>query len=240
MAQPSAPDGPARRPVLVAVLIVLAALLAAVGLLVGVRLGASPPLPASDSVDAGFARDMRDHHSQAVQLSSLVRDRTSDEDVRTLAYDVMTTQQHQAGQMSGWLAAWGLPQADGAPRMAWMGASADGGADAMQHAMGGAAGEATGGGAAGATVGGPLGGMPGAASEEDVQRLTDATGRDAERLYLQLLIPHHEGGVAMAEVAAREASQPATRSLARVIVSSQRAEVAVLERMLAERGGPLP
>ena len=232
MAPPSAPAGSARGPVLVAVLVVLAAVLAAAGLLVGVRLGASPPAPASDSVDAGFARDMRDHHGQAVQLSSLVRDRTGDEEVRTLAYDVLTTQQHQAGQMSGWLAAWGLRQADGAPRMVWMGTSADGGAGAMQHAMGGEMG--------GAADGGPLGGMPGAASAEDVQRLTDATGRDAERIYLQLLIPHHEGGVAMAEVAAREASQPATRSLARVIAASQRAEVAVLERMLAERGGPLP
>ena len=115
MTQPSAPAGSARRPVLVAVLIVLAALLAAAGLLAGVRLGASPPLPTSDSVDAGFARDMRDHHGQAVQLSSLVRDRTGDEEVRTLAYDVLTTQQHQAGQMSGWLAACGRPQAASQP-----------------------------------------------------------------------------------------------------------------------------
>lgn len=44
---------------------------------------ASPAAAPSDtSVDVGFARDMSIHHQQAVEMSFIVRDRTSDEAVR--------------------------------------------------------------------------------------------------------------------------------------------------------------
>lgn len=66
--------------------------------------------PADGSVDAGFARDMSVHHQQAVEMSFIVRDRTDDEDVRRLAYDIINTQANQRGMMLGWLETWGCPR----------------------------------------------------------------------------------------------------------------------------------
>lgn len=176
-----------------------------------------PVAPAEGSVDAGFARDMQVHHAQAVELATLVRDRTDDEDVRRLALDIMLTQQQQQGQMFGWLASWGLPQASTAPAMAW----AEHGHDTGGTADAGAAPDA----------------MPGLVSDAQLALLEASTGVEAERVFLALMIPHHEGGVEMAELAVDRAARPEVRTLASSIVTSQRAEIAVLEEMLAERGG---
>ncbi|HET9021623.1 MAG TPA: DUF305 domain-containing protein, partial [Ornithinibacter sp.] len=63
--------------------------------------------PAEFGADAGFARDMQTHHAQAVEMAFLIRDRSGDEELRTVAYDIITSQQQQAGQMYGWLVQWG-------------------------------------------------------------------------------------------------------------------------------------
>ena len=84
----------------------IALLLLIVGGSLGYLLKASQ-IPAENSADVGFARDMSDHHIQAVQMASLLYDRTEDEEMRILAYDILTTQQGQIGIMGGYLDAWG-------------------------------------------------------------------------------------------------------------------------------------
>lgn len=84
------------------------------------------PIPAPDSADVGFARDMSEHHRQAVSMSKLLYDRSEDERMRILAYDILTTQQTQIGIMSGWLDAWGYPWNSTDPKMEWMGMSVAG------------------------------------------------------------------------------------------------------------------
>lgn len=82
--------------------------------------------PSADSVEVGFARDMSIHHEQAVQMAALAYDRTGNEAIRSLAFDILTTQQGQIGIMTGWLDAWGLPLTSAGPRMGWMGMPMDG------------------------------------------------------------------------------------------------------------------
>ncbi|CAA9577132.1 MAG: putative secreted protein [uncultured Thermomicrobiales bacterium] len=82
--------------------------------------------PADDSADAGFARDMAFHHSQAVEMAWIAFDRSQDPAIRTLATDIVLTQQAQIGMMRGWLDAWGLAPTGWEPRMAWMGHPMDG------------------------------------------------------------------------------------------------------------------
>ncbi len=83
-------------------------------------------IPAADSAEVGFARDMSIHHEQAVQMAALAYDRTEDDAIRSLAFDILTTQQGQIGIMSGWLDAWDLPWTSAGPRMTWMGMSVNG------------------------------------------------------------------------------------------------------------------
>ncbi len=82
--------------------------------------------PGEGSAEAGFARDMSEHHAQAVQMAEIVLRRTESEEIRVLATDILLTQQAQIGQMQGWLAAWGLPLTGPEPAMSWMGHPTEG------------------------------------------------------------------------------------------------------------------
>ena len=193
--------------------LVLAAL---VGLVVGVLASVAvvqlrTSAPSDFGADAGFARDMQTHHAQAVEMALLVRDRSTDEEVRTVAYDSLTSQQQQAGQMYGWLVQWGLDQTASRPPMAWVG-----GEHSEAHA-------------------GPDGAMPGMATDAQLDELRAADGVEAERIFLRLMIDHHRGGVAMAEAAVADARTPEATTLAGAIASAQTSEIALLERMLQER-----
>ncbi|MFJ5037143.1 DUF305 domain-containing protein [Streptomyces parvulus] len=168
-------------------------------------------VPSADSADAGFARDMSVHHQQAVEMSYVVRDRTDDEEVRRLAYDIAQTQANQRGMMIGWLDLWGLPKVSSDPPMSWMG-------------MGGApsAGE------------GSL--MPGMATDAEMERLGTLNGKRAEVYYLQLMTEHHQGGVHMAKGCVEKCSVGVEKRLAGGMVESQESEIRLMADLLAERG----
>lgn len=192
----------------------------ALGLVGGLALGSvgGQETPTDDSVAAGFARDMKTHHDQAVQMSWIVRARTEDELVRSLAYDIARTQENQSGQMGGWLAAWGLsPTAPGEP-MEWMqglGHEHEDDPDAQLTEDGT---------------------MPGMASPEELDTLRSLNGEEAEVFFLQLMIRHHEAGVPMAQVALDYSENEPVENLARSIIASQTTEVETMTQMLRERG----
>ena len=106
---------------IVALLVAVAILAAGAGYLLR---GLQTPGP--DSVDVGFARDMSEHHRQAVEMARLLYNRSDDEIMRSLAYDIMLTQQGQIGIMTGTLSAWDHPISDLGPRMTWMGMNVEG------------------------------------------------------------------------------------------------------------------
>jgi len=210
--EPAGHDRTVMRVVRIAVAVVAVPLVVAIAFLAG-RVTASDPAPTDVSADAGFARDMQVHHEQAVEMSLIVRDRSTDPAIRLLAYDILRTQQQQIGQMYAWLELWHLPQASNQGPMAWA---------AGMHDMGG-------------TSSGGVTTMPGMASAADMARLGQLRGRAADRLYLQLMIAHHRGGVQMAEAAVRLAHRPEVLSLARKIVTAQESEITLMEGMLAQR-----
>lgn len=170
--------------------------------------------PASASADAGFARDMSVHHQQAVEMSFIVRDRTEDADVRRLAYDIANTQANQRGMMLGWLDMWGLPKVEsGTEPMAWMGMGGHGDTGPLDGAL-----------------------MPGMATKTELDRLRSASGKDAEVLYLQLMIDHHKGGVHMAQGCVDKCSVDVERNLAQGMVEAQESEIGLMTQLLKERG----
>lgn len=64
-------------------------------------------MPDEGSPEVTFARDMGGLHEQAVEMAFILRDRGEDEELRTIALDIILTQQAQMGMMQGWLAVWG-------------------------------------------------------------------------------------------------------------------------------------
>ncbi len=61
------------------------------------------------------------HHSQAVEMTVLIRDRSTDSDLRQMTLDMLLTQQNQVGQMFAWLELWRVPQEGLMPPMGGMG-----------------------------------------------------------------------------------------------------------------------
>ncbi|MEU4271290.1 DUF305 domain-containing protein [Streptomyces sp. NPDC026092] len=176
--------------------------------------GAAAASPASVSADAGFARDMSVHHQQAVEMSFIVRDRTEDADVRRLAYDIANTQANQRGMMLGWLDMWGLPKVEsGTEPMAWMGMGGHGDTGPLDGAL-----------------------MPGMATDTELDRLRKASGKEAEILYLQLMIDHHKGGVHMAQGCVDKCSVEVEKNLAQGMVEAQESEIGLMTMLLEQRG----
>ncbi|MCX4739562.1 DUF305 domain-containing protein [Streptomyces antibioticus] len=173
------------------------------------RSGTEPP--AAGSADAGFARDMAVHHQQAVEMAYIVRDRTDDEDVRRLAYDIAQTQANQRGMMLGWLDLWGLPKVSSDGPMSWMGmAGMAGGED------------------------GAL--MPGMATDAEMKKLGTLNGKQAEVFFLQLMTDHHKGGVHMAQGCVEKCTVGVEKRLAQGMVEAQESEILLMTDMLKERG----
>ncbi|MGW0615129.1 DUF305 domain-containing protein [Streptomyces sp. NPDC002788] len=167
--------------------------------------------PSAESADAGFARDMAVHHQQAVEMSYIVRDRTDDEEVRRLAYDIAQTQANQRGMMLGWLDLWGLPKVSSEPPMSWMG-------------MGGMA----------SGKDGAL--MPGMATNTEMKKLGELSGKQAEIYYLRLMTVHHEGGIHMAEGCVEKCTVGVEKRLAQGMVDAQQSEINLMADLLKARG----
>ncbi|MEU6139140.1 DUF305 domain-containing protein [Streptomyces sp. NPDC047081] len=170
-----------------------------------------PSTPSADSADAGFARDMAVHHQQAVEMSYIVRDRTKNEDVRRLAYDIAQTQANQRGMLLGWLDLWGLPKVSADPPMTWMGMGD------MASGKDGAL-------------------MPGMATNTELKKLGTLSGRQAEVFYLQLMTDHHKGGIHMAEGCVSKCTVDVEKRLAQGMVDAQQSEIDLMATMLKERG----
>ncbi|PXA73354.1 DUF305 domain-containing protein [Cryobacterium arcticum] len=209
----------ARRVVLVVVAAAAAVAVGLVGFSIGRLSTINNPAPSATSAEAGFARDMQVHHLQGVELAMLIRDRTDDEAVRLLGYDIATTQSQQAGQLYGWLTEWELSQAGPEPSMTWM--TRPGRSDETHGHTDGAH-----------TPGAP---MPGLATDAQIAELTAATGVDAERQFLTLMIAHHRGAVEMAEAVQDRASNTSVLGFANSVIISQNAEITLMESMLAAR-----
>jgi uncharacterized protein (DUF305 family) len=211
-----------RGPLRTALLAVIAAglVLLGGGLAVVLGIGRGDAAPSADSVDAGFSRDMSRHHLQGVEMANVTLERSEDPAVRSLAFDISSTQTNQAGRMEGWLSLWGL-RPTGGEVMAWM--SGDGAHEGHSMDM----------------ADGVL--MPGMATEEELAELRSLSGNDFDVQFLRLMIRHHQGGLDMAVYAADHAEVDAVRRLARTIADAQTAETATMTGLLTQRGGtPLP
>jgi uncharacterized protein (DUF305 family) len=199
--------------ILVAVIIVAVTFGAgATGWLVGHR-NSGPHITAS-SVDAGFARDMAAHHTQAVVMAKYVLATSTNPSVLLFASDIYEDQTLEIGEMTGWLDSWGLTRSSNIPQMAWM----DGHDRVESDGL-----------------------MPGMATPAEIAHLQTLTGNALDIDFLQLMIRHHQGGIPMEQYAEQHAQEPYVANLAATMEQSQTAEVVEMEQLLRQLGGsPLP
>lgn len=223
------PRGFGRTPIIVAALLAVLLVGGAGGMMITMARGGAGggDVPGADSIDVGFAQDMRVHHLQAVTMAGIQRDRTQNGELRELAFDIESTQLAQASEMAGWLTVWVQPDLPdpGAGHMKWM---SEDGTHAHSDGVGG-------------KTTGVVSRMPGMATSAEINQLRKLTGDALDVLFLQLMLRHHQGGLEMAQYAAEHASRGYVRNLAQKIVESQENEADLMRRHLAQRGAkPLP
>lgn len=160
--------------------------------------------PDAGAVDIGFLQDMRVHHEQAYQIAMIYPDRPdTDPGLQTVANTIVFGQSIEIGRMIELLRSFDAPEAgEDDTAMEWMDMATS------------------------------LDTMPGLASEAELQELATASGSAADRLFVELMTAHHEGGIHMAEYAADEASNSDVRMLAASIARSQRDDIAEMQRLL--------
>jgi uncharacterized protein (DUF305 family) len=159
------------------------------------------------ATDIGFLQDMIDHHDQAVELSLLQLANGSDETARDFAQETIIFQRREIGIMETYLANGGANRGE-VPRdvMGWMNMTT------------------------------PLAEMDGMASPEQIAELQAARGADADRLFLELMREHHQGGIHMAEWAAAFGSNERVKQLAGRIAEYQRIEVNEYDLLMQKLG----
>jgi uncharacterized protein (DUF305 family) len=188
------------------------ALAAVVVLLIGYGVGlltAGPSTPGDASPEAGFARDMSEHHNQAIEMGMIAYQRATRADIRSLGADIALTQKGQVGVMQTWLKDWGLSPNSTRTPMSWM--------PEGQRALNGNL-------------------MPGMATREEIAKLNSATGVQVDILFCQLMLRHHIGGIHMVDGLLAETHDAQVRELAEAMKTGQTGEIQVLQSRLTELG----
>jgi uncharacterized protein (DUF305 family) len=78
--------------------------------------------------------------------------------------------------------------------------------------------------------------MPGMASPDQVEELSELSPEEMDVRFLQLMIPHHEAALSMADAALERTDRPDVERLAGAISASQKAEIETMQDLLQERG----
>ena len=83
-------------------------------------------------------------------------------------------------------------------------------------------------------IGKHTGHMDGLLSEEQINELRNARGADFDRLYLEGMIAHHEGAIAMAQNVIDSGGNPAVVTLAQTIIDAQTSEISQIKQLLGQ------
>ena len=165
-----------------------------------------------NDADVRFATDMVEHHAQAIQMANYTIGRTGiDPRIAELAEEIRLGQTREIDTMAGWLRQWDEP----VPETGF--ATGDGHThDSGTHGDG----EDT--------------DMPGMLSPAAMDRLAAAPDRAFERMWIEMMIAHHEGAVSMAREFQDDGRHAELGALAERIDRAQRAEIGDLRSWLDE------
>ena len=162
--------------------------------------------------DVKFMQDMIPHHYQAVQMTALVKERTNAKDIIDIAGRIDAAQADEIKFMRQWLIERGQDAPDPAAHEGH-----DGHAMMKMHTTHK---------------------MAGMASPEQMKKLAAASGVEFEKLFLELMIPHHEGAIDMVEALLEQpgsAYDPVLFEFVGDIVNDQTSEIERMNAMLANR-----
>lgn len=174
---------------------------------------------AHNAADVAFAQQMIPHHRQAVAMAGLAATRGKSQQVKDLAMSIEDAQGPEISQMTAWLTAWGqkVPQ------------SMDSSMPGMSSSMPSMSGSSMPG--TGQTMSSP---MPGIMSDSDMAKLKSATGAAFDKLFLTMMITHHDGALVMAKTEQSMGQYGPAKAMAASIIASQSKQIALMKTLLAQ------
>jgi uncharacterized protein (DUF305 family) len=168
---------------------------------------APPPPPSSaNEADANFVGMMIPHHHQALVLSRLAPDRTTNTELLALAERIDVEQTIEIGTMQRWQEFNGFDVTD--PESAYEMMMQD---PAMIEMMG-------------------------MATQAELDQLEMLSGSGFDQLFLQLMIDHHQGAVDMCVMVMTDGQEPVLQSMANEMLTTQSTQIFQMQAMLAEIG----
>ncbi len=182
-------------------------------------------LPPTFPADVQFMQHMIVHHAQAVEMTALIESHTENKELRTLGARISRSQSDEMRFMNRWLEARGSRQEQEA------GAGGDRRQEQVEagHQMPHTHGTNT-------SSDHML--MPGMLTAKQMQELRKAKGEEFDRLFLSGMIQHHNGALVMVKdlFDTPGAGEDAELfNFATDVDSGQRAEIRVMETMLANK-----
>ena len=166
--------------------------------------GSTSSNSAFNDADVTFAQQMIPHHEQAVEMAQLAQGRASSGEVLEFAENIEAAQGPEIDTLQGWLDAWGEEVPSGEM-------------DGMDH------------GDMGDDSGGAMSGMR---DEEEMNDLRAASGAHWDRMFLEMMIEHHEGAVEMAQVEVDQGENPDAVAMAEKVIGDQQAEITQMRQLL--------
>ncbi len=161
-----------------------------------------PPPSSANEADAEFVRMMIPHHHQALVMSRLAPDRTSNSELLALAGRIDVEQTIEINMMQQWQAANGFDETDPESAYAMM----------MQNPM--------------------MIEMMGMATQAELDLLETLSGTAFDELFLQLMIDHHQGAVDMCVRVMTDGQDFVLQSIANEMLTTQSTQIFQMEAML--------
>ncbi len=159
-----------------------------------------------NDADVTFVQGMIPHHEQAIEMARLATTRAESPEVKDLAARIEEAQGPEIEKMRRWLEEWNAPETS----------SADDDMGGMDHG-GGSDDEAAG---------------PGMMTAEDMDELRAADGAEFDKMFLTMMVEHHEGAVEMAETERQNGQNADAKKLAGEIIETQEAEIEEMTGLL--------
>lgn len=172
---------------------------------------AAPDAESWNQADAAFVTGMIEHHLQALEIAALAPDRAGSDAVRSFAERVTAAQGPEVHALASWLQARDLAVPEGAEGDGGTGPRAPEGAG-HEHGDG----------------------ASGMLTDEQLAEIERASGAEFDRLFLEGMIQHHEGALAMVDVVLVEGQDLFANEIAAETASGQGGEIDRMRDLLAD------
>lgn len=163
---------------------------------------AVPAQERPNDADFSYVELMIVHHRQAIEMTDLAAQHATDNQVSGLADRIADAQGPEIDMMNRWLIQNGKPAVAGS-------GEAHGHSGHQDHSA-----------------------MPGMASDAQMRDLASARGTEFDRLFLELMIAHHEGALVMAREVQNKGMEIRVQEMADDVIATQSAEIRRMRGML--------